>query len=84
MRFVLTSVLALGLLTAVGFAQAEEASGVIVAVDPEKRVIMLDNGESYTLAEGIDIDGLQPGAEVLVSFEEQSDGKVAVEVAPTQ
>jgi hypothetical protein len=82
MKALLAATFALGLFAAA--AQAEEASGVIVEIDTDNRQILLDDGQTYTLAEGVSIDGLEPGSEVMVSFEEAADGKVAVEVAPQQ
>ena len=55
-------------------AFAEEATGKIAAVDPEARMIELEDGTSFTVEEGVSMEGLAPGAEVTVSYEE-SDGK---------
>ena len=40
-----------------GAANAEEASGKIEALDPGAGIIILDDGQTYTVAEGVSIEG---------------------------
>lgn len=75
----LTAVLFLG---AAGAALADEAKGKIQAVDPTARTIQLEDGSTYTVAEGVALDALTPGSEVTVSFEEKDGMKTATEVKP--
>ena len=77
----------LGVATAIGFMAlsagafaAEEASGMIKALNPETRTIVLDDGNTYTVAEGVVIENLKPGSEVKVSYEEMDGKKVIKEV----
>jgi len=68
-----------------GAAIADEASGTIEAVDPVSRTITLDDGSSFNVSEEVMIEALQPGTEVMVSFEEDANGQmVAREVIPAQ
>ena len=76
---VLTTVLFLG---AAGTALAAETKGKIQTVDPATRIIQLDDGTMYTVAEGVALDSLKPGTEVTVSFEEKNGQKTATDVKP--
>jgi hypothetical protein len=67
-----------------GFALAEEAKGKIQSVDATAKTITLEDGTTYTLAEGVMVDTLQPGTEVTVSFEEKDGTKTASAVTPAQ
>ncbi|HEX9770307.1 MAG TPA: DUF1344 domain-containing protein [Kiloniellales bacterium] len=62
-------------------AQADEAAGKISAVDASS--ITLEDGTTFTIGEGVSTEGLEPGTEVTVSYEEQDGQKVAKEVAPS-
>ncbi len=64
-------------------SQAEEAGGKIAAVDPSAGTIVLEDGTTFTIAEGVSMEGLQPGTEVKVSFEEQDGQLIASEVVPS-
>lgn len=82
MRKVLGAVAALAMLGMSGLASAEEASGKIAAVDMDARTIQLEDGNTFTVQEGVSLEGLEPGTEVTVSYEEQDGQKTASEVAP--
>jgi Cu/Ag efflux protein CusF len=62
-------------------AHADEAAGKIAAADAG--TLILEDGTTFTLAEGVSMDGLEPGTEVTVSFEEQDGQLIATEVAPS-
>ncbi len=71
----LSAVAVSALLFATGVASADETSGKIQQVNEEARSMTLDNGQSFGLAEGVEIEGLQPGTEVKVSFEQNDSGQ---------
>ena len=73
---------ALALAFSVSTAQADEASGKIALVDSATSSIVLEDGRVFTVAEGMAMDGLEPGTEVKVSYEEQDGQLIATEVAP--
>lgn len=73
------AMLALFGLTNVAAAE-EEARGKVTAVDPAARMIQLEDGTVYTIGEGVPLEGLQPGTEVTVSYEEQGGRNVATDV----
>jgi hypothetical protein len=75
---------AVALLASVGVAAAEEASGTLENIDEQMRTITLDDGTTYRLEEGVAIEGLFPGEEVTVSYEEQDGEFVAHTVEPAQ
>ncbi len=62
-------------------AHADEAAGKIAAADAG--TLVLEDGTTFTLAEGVSMEGLEPGTEVTVSFEEQDGQLIATEVAPS-
>ena len=61
-------------------AFADEAAGKIAAV--EAGTLILEDGSTFTISESVSTEGLEPGTEVTVSYEEQDGQKVATEVAP--
>ena len=80
MKGLIRALSATAMIVAISVASAEEVNGTIVSIDDEKRIIVLDNGVSYTVAEAVFIEGLQPGDEVTVLFEVQGDQNVASEI----
>ena len=61
-------------------AFADEAAGKITAVDSE--TLVLEDGTTFTIGEGVSVEGLEPGTEVTVSYEEMDGQMVIKEVAP--
>lgn len=59
-------------------AASDETAGKIVVVD--ESTLVLEDGATFTISEGVSIEGLGPGTEVTVSFEEQDGQIVATEV----
>ena len=84
MKKVVGAIAALAILGLAGVASAEEASGKITAVDLDARTIELESGETFTVDEGVAIEGLQPGADVTVSYEMKDGSNVASEVTPAE
>ncbi len=80
----------LGTLTAValfGFtslASAEEISGKVAGMDAASGVIQLEDGSIYTVGDGVSLEGLEPGTEVTVSYEEKDGQNVATQITPAQ
>ena len=74
---------ALAFVFSVAVAQAEETGGKVAAVDMSTGSLMLEDGTTFTIAEGVSMEGLEPGTEVIVSFEEQDGQLIATEVAPS-
>ena len=82
MKRVLATVAGLAMLGLAGIANAADASGKIATVD--QTVIVLEDGTMFTISEGVSVDGLQPGMEVTVSYEDQGGQMVATDVKPAQ
>ena len=76
MKTIATSAAALLALTAAAFAA--EVEGVVANVDPSTRTLVLESGEAFVLAEDVVIDGLAPGAVVVVTFEDGTTNATAV------
>ncbi len=72
---------ALAFVFSVAFAQADEATGKVAAADSS--TLILEDGTTFTIGEGVSMEGLEPGTEVTVSYEEQDGQLIATEVAPT-
>jgi len=76
------------LLAGIGFsvaatsALAEEAAGTIAAVDQTTGTVVLEDGTAFAIGEGLSMDGLAPGTEVTVSYEDQGGLLVATQIAP--
>jgi hypothetical protein len=86
MNRILATLTALAFLGYAGLADAAEASGKVMAVDNATRTIVLEDGTSFKVPDGISIDGLKPGAIVKIAYEADEDGddNVATNVTQTQ
>lgn len=82
MKRLLATVAGLSMLGLAGIANAEDTSGRIIAV--EGNLLTLEDGTTYTISEGVPTEGLQPGMEVTVSFEDNGGERVATDVKPAQ
>jgi len=74
---------AIAFVFSIAIAQADATGGKIATVDPAAGSITLEDGTTFTIAEGVSMDGLEPGTEVTVSYEEQDGQLIATEVAPS-
>lgn len=74
---------ALAFVLSIAVAQADEVAGKVALVEPNAGTITLEDGTTYTIGEGVSMEGLEPGTEVTVSFEEMDGQLVATEVAPS-
>ena len=61
-------------------AFADEAAGKIAAVESE--TLILEDGTTFMIGEGVSVEGLEPGTEVTVSYEEKDGQLVIMEVMP--
>lgn len=62
-------------------AYAAELSGTVASVDPEGRTLVLDTGETFTLADEVSLEGIQPGLPVTVTFNDGTTEATAIEPA---
>ena len=81
MNKLLAPFVALAFVFSAGLAMADEAAGKVTAVDSE--TLILEDGTTFTIGEGVSVEGLEPGTEVTVSFEEQDGQMVVTEIAPS-
>ncbi len=84
MKTFLAMLTGLTMLVMAGVASAEDATGKIKAIDTENQQVTLDSGQSFTLSEGMSIEGLKVGDEVTVTYEQQDGQNVASQIAPGQ
>jgi Cu/Ag efflux protein CusF len=75
MKKLIAPIAALAFMFSAGIATADEAAGKITAVDAQ--TLVLEDGTTFTIGEGVSTEGLQPGTEVTVSYEEK-DGQMVV------
>ena len=67
-------------LALVSAAFAGEIEGTVANVDPDARMLVLESGETFALPEGLDVATLEPGTQVIVTFEDGTTN--ATSVAP--
>lgn len=63
-----------------GTAYAAETEGAVSNYDAATRMLTLDTGETYVLAEGVDPGDIAAGADVTVTHEDGSTDATAVTV----
>lgn len=81
MRKMIGAVSAVALLVAAsGGLAADEATGTIESYDELSGMLVLDTGEAFEVAEGLQMEGLQEGDEVRVTYEDQDGIWVATSV----
>ena len=73
---------ALAFAFSIAVAHADEAAGKVAAVDPSSSSLILEDGTTFIIAEGVSMEGLEPGTTVNVSYEEQDGQKVINSVTP--
>jgi hypothetical protein len=73
------AILTLAVLLGLGVAGAEagDATGKIQSVDTTERVIVLDDGTTLWIAEGLSMESLREGTRVTASYEERDGRNVA-------
>ena len=78
--------LAMAMLLAVGIsgAWAGEVEGKIQSVDTSDRTIVLDDGTTLSVAEGVAMENLKEGAKVKASYEERDGKKVVTSVSVSE
>jgi uncharacterized protein (AIM24 family) len=80
MRKSLGIALIIMLALSVAGAWAGEIEGKIQSLDTSDRTIVLDNGTTLSVAEGVSMDMLRQGADVKVSYEERDGKNIATSV----
>ncbi len=72
---------ALAFVFSIAIAQADETAGKVAVVDSS--TLILEDGTTFTIGEGVSMEGLEPGTDVTVSYEEQDGNLIATQVAPS-
>lgn len=75
-----TFVTTVSVLTMAGAAFAGEVEGVVSSYDEATRMIVLESGEAYRIADGIDLDGLQTGGKVVITYNDGTTDATSVAV----
>lgn len=61
-------------------AYAAEVEGVVTNYDPASKMIVLESGEAFHLADGVQLDNLQPGGKVVITYDDGTTDATAVNV----
>ncbi len=61
-------------------AQAKEISGVVASFDEATRALMLDSGEIFVLAEGLDTASIVAGVKVVLDYDVDGDKNMVKEI----
>ena len=77
MKIVLASV---SVMAMTGAAFAAQVEGVVTNYDPATKMIVLESGEAFSLADGVQLDELQPGGKVLITYNDGTTDATAVSV----
>jgi hypothetical protein len=64
----------------VATAYAGEMAGVVKGFDTASNTVMLEDGSSYVLADGVASDGLVAGVKVMVTFDDKTKAATAVAI----
>ena len=65
-------------LALVGSAFAAEVAGVLATVDADARTIVLESGETFLLSDEVSLEGLAPGTQVVVTYEDGTTNATAI------
>ncbi len=73
-----TAAAAVALMTGAAFAASD--SGTILRIDPNSDAITLDDGKTFTLAEGTEAESLKVGQKVSITYDSKAGKLVATKV----
>lgn len=80
MKKLLGSIAAAAVLLVSGIALGDEATARIQTLNAEEAQLSLDNGMTFSLGEGVSVEGLQTGDEVHVTYEDQDGQKIIMKI----
>lgn len=67
-------------LTIAGAAFAGESEGVVSNYDPVTRMIVLESGEAFRPTDGVELEDLQPGEKVVITYDDGTTDATSVAV----
>ncbi|AKH99450.1 Protein of unknown function (DUF1344) [Hoeflea sp. IMCC20628] len=71
---------AVSVLSLAGIAHAAEVEGVVTNYDPATKMIVLESGEAFHLADEVQLDTLQPGGKVVITYNDGTTDATSVAV----
>jgi len=71
---------AASVLALTGAAFAAEVEGVVTNYDAATSMITLESGETFTVADGVDLGDLQPGGKVAITYDDGTTNATSVTV----
>lgn len=75
-RAILYPIAAFLLMTGSALAATTPVTGTVTSVDPAKKMVWLDNGQSYLQGRGVEMMGLKPGTKVTLYYDIRNGRKV--------
>lgn len=82
MKKLIGATLALALLVLPGLAYAMQRAGIIKNIDASTASFTLDDGSEFLASSKVALSQLQPGARVIVEYEERDGNMIATKVTP--
>lgn len=76
-KFIITTA---AVLSMAGAAFAAEVEGVVTSYDPATKMITLESGEVFTVAGDVQLEGLEPGGKVAITYDDGTTNATAVTV----
>jgi hypothetical protein len=77
-RVIIAAAAAVSVMTGIAFAATD--TGVIKHIDPRNDAITLDDGRTFTLAEGTEAESLKVGQKVEVTYDLKSGKMIATKI----
>ncbi|MDP2120833.1 MAG: DUF1344 domain-containing protein [Hoeflea sp.] len=71
---------AASVLALTGAAFAAEVEGVVTNYDAMTKMITLESGETFTVADGVELGDLQPGGRVAITYDDGTTNATSVTV----
>ena len=53
---------------------------MVTSYDPATKMIVLESGEAFRITDGVQLDGLQPGGKVVITYDDGTTDATAVTV----
>ena len=61
-------------------AFAGEIEGVVKTIDPAAATVELESGEVFTIAEGLEVEGVEAGKTVMIMFDDGSTEATDIQI----
>lgn len=73
-------IISISVLGMAGAAYAAEVEGVVQNYDPTTNMIVLESGEAFRLADGLQPDAVQAGGKVVITYDDGTTDATSIAV----